>query len=83
EEESLKYIYRILKDKFENSENELVRKVFEEHVPKIAEELELPETFGYDELLYKLLEKEAEKKKIDRFKIYTVDELMREIKNGF
>lgn len=83
EEESLKYIYRILKDKFENSENELVRKVFEEHVPKLAEELDLPETFKYDELLYKLLEDEAEKKKVDRFKIYTVDELMREIENGF
>ncbi len=83
EEESLKYIYKILKDKVDESDSKLLRKIFEEHVPKLAEELELPENFGYDELLYKLLEKEAEKKKIDRFKIYTVDELMREIKNGF
>ena len=83
EEESLKYIYRILKGKFKNSENELVRKVFEEHVPKIAEELEMPETFKYDDLLYKLLENEGEKKKIDRFKIYTVEGFMREIENGF
>ena len=61
----------------------LVRKVFEEYVPKIAEELEMPETFKYDELLYKLLENEGEKKKIDRFKIYTVEGFMREIENGF
>lgn len=83
EEESLKYIYRILKSKFKNSENEVVRKVFEEYVPKIAEELEMPETFKYDDLLYKLLENEGEQKKIDRFKIYTVEGFMREIENGF
>ena len=83
EEESLKYIYKILKNKVEESDSKLLRKIFEEHVPKLAEELDLPETFKYDELLYKLLENEAEKKKVDKFKIYTVDELMREIENGF
>ncbi|OLR65468.1 patatin-like phospholipase family protein [Peptoniphilus porci] len=83
EEESLKYIYKILKEKVYEIDNKVIRKIFEEYVPKIAAELEMPENFKYDELLYKLLEREAEKNKIDRYKIYTVEGLMREIENGF
>lgn len=83
EEESLKYIYKILKDKVNEINNRVVRKIFEEYAPNIAAELDMPENFKYDELLYKLLEREAVKKKIDKYKIYTVEELMREIENGF
>ncbi|MCI5643777.1 MAG: patatin-like phospholipase family protein [Peptoniphilus sp.] len=83
EEESLKYIYKILKDKVDEIDNKVIRKIFEEYAPKVAAELDMPENFKYDELLYKLLESEAEKKKIDRYKIYTVEGLVREIENGF
>jgi len=81
EEESLKYIYRLLKDKINESENKLARTIFEEYAPKLAEDLEMSENFRYDELLYKLLEKEGNRKKIDRFRVYTVEEFMREIEN--
>lgn len=81
EEESLKYIYRLLKDKINESENKLARTIFEDYAPKLAEDLEMSENFRYDELLYKLLEKEGNRKKIDRFRVYTVEEFMREIEN--
>lgn len=83
EEDSLKYIYRILKDRFESSESEVVRKIFEEHAPKVAEEFDLPDNFKYDELLYRLLEREGERKNLDRFKIYSVEDFMKELENGF
>ena len=81
EEESLKYIYRLLKDKINESENKLARTIFEDYAPKLAKDLEMSENFRYDELLYKLLEKEGNRKKIDRFRVYTVEEFMREIEN--
>lgn len=81
EDESLKYIYRLLRDKVKESENKIARIIFEDYAPKLAEELEMPENFRYDELLYMLLEREGNKRQIDRFRIYTVEELMREIEN--
>lgn len=83
EEESFKYIYRLLKDKVERSDKKLARIIFEDYAPKLAEEFEMSENFEYDELLYKLLEREGNRKKIDRFRIYTVEGFMREIENGF
>lgn len=80
-EDSVKYIYQIIKYRTKDVDSKIMRTVIEEHVPKIADELELFENFNYDDLLYRLLEFEAEKKKIDRFKIYTVEELTREIIN--
>ena len=82
EGESLKYIYRLLKDKVKESENKIARIIFEDYVPRLAEELEMPESFRYDDLLYMLLEREGNKRQIDRFRIYTVEEFMREIENG-
>ena len=81
EEESLKYIYRLLRDKVKESESKIARIIFEDYAPKLANELEMPENFRYDELLYMLLEREGNKKQIDRFRIYTVEEFMREIEN--
>lgn len=81
EEESLKYIYRLLRDKVKESESKIARIIFEDYAPKLANELEMPENFRYDELLYMLLEREGNKRQIDRFRIYTVEELMREIEN--
>lgn len=83
EEESFKYIYRLLKDKVETSDKKLARMIFEDYAPKLAEEFEMSENFEYDELLYKLLEREGNRKKIDKFRIYTVEGFMREIENGF
>lgn len=57
--------------------------IFEDYAPKLAEEFEMSENFQYDELLYKLLEREGNRKKIDKFRIYTVEGFMREIENGF
>lgn len=81
-EETVKYIYKIIKYRTKGIESKIMRAVIEEYVPKIAKELKLSETFNYDDLLYKLLEHEAIKKDIDRFKVYTVEELTREILNG-
>ena len=82
-EDSVKYIYRIIKYRTRDLDSKIMRTVIEEHVPKIAEEFDLLDNFNYDDLLYKLLEFEAEKKNIDRFKIYTVEELTREIINEY
>jgi len=82
EEESMKYIIKLMHNTVEGTAP-LIRRIFEDIVPRLAKELELAEDFKYDELLYKILERQAKKKNIDKFKIYTVEELTKEILNEF
>lgn len=83
EEESIEYLIDILQAEAESSDIPFIRNIFEKMIPKLAEEFELPLDFKYDEILYKVLERQAKKKNIDKFKIYTAEELTREVLSEF
>ena len=66
-----------ISEKFSNLINS--KKIFEEFIPKFAEEVGLKTDFTYETLLIKLVEREAIKKNVDRLKVYEIGELYREI----
>lgn len=82
EEDSLKYIYMILKNSLKENENLLMRYIVENLIPKMAKEFNVKNDYDYRDILYLLIEREAKKKHIDRLKIYSVDELVGEIISG-
>ncbi len=82
EENSLKYIYILLKNSLKENDNLVMRYIVENLIPKLAEDFNVKENYNYSDILYLLLEREAKKKYIDRLKIYDVDELVGEIING-
>lgn len=57
------------------------RSLLEHIVPKICSIISIDDDCGYEELLIYLLEKKAENLNIERFKIYTFEELVSEVEN--
>jgi len=55
------------------------RSLFEDIIPKICSLLSIDKDYDYEDILIYLLEKKAEKCKIDRFKIYTFEELLSKV----
>lgn len=55
------------------------RSLFEDIIPKICSLLSIDKDYDYEDILIYLLEKKAEKCKIDRFKIYTFEELLSQV----
>lgn len=55
------------------------RSLFEDIIPKICSLLSIDKDYDYEDILIYLLEKKAEKCKIDRFKIFTFEELLSEV----
>lgn len=59
------------------------RALFEYVIPKIADILEVPSNASYEDISIALVEDAARICKIERFKIYTVDELITEVKKEY
>lgn len=59
--------------------NSKFRILFEEIIPNIASEFGLNSKFTYVDFIVKLIEKEAQDCKIDYLRVYTLEELIREI----
>ncbi|WP_353096559.1 patatin-like phospholipase family protein [Tissierella praeacuta] len=57
------------------------RSLLEHIVPKICSIISIDDDCGYEELLIYLLEKKSENLNIERFKIYTFEELVSEVEN--
>ena len=59
------------------------RAVFEYIIPKVADLLGLSAKNSYEDVAYSLLEKVAEKQNIEKFKIYSSDELFSEVRGKY
>lgn len=81
EEDSLKYIYLLLKNEAKKNNSLIMKYVVEKLIPDLADEFNLKDFYDYREILYKLLEREAKKKRIEELRIYDVEELVGEILN--
>ncbi|HEY8363402.1 MAG TPA: patatin-like phospholipase family protein [Tissierellaceae bacterium] len=58
------------------------RSLFEDIIPRICSILYIDKNYDYEDILIYLLEKKAEKCKIDRYKIYTFEELLSLVANS-
>lgn len=56
------------------------RMLFEQIIPRFTELLKIDRKTNYAELFIQLLEQVADRYQVDRFKIYTLDEFLAEIK---
>ncbi|NLV89573.1 MAG: patatin-like phospholipase family protein [Tissierellia bacterium] len=55
------------------------RSLFEDIIPRICSLLSIDKDYDYEDILIYLLEKKAEKCKIERFKIYTFEDLLSQV----
>jgi len=77
-----KNIIRLL-NKFSLPANNWERSFFEKFIPRLVNLLELDDTTSYEQILTILLEKLAERVKINRYKIYNFNELHSKVKNKY
>lgn len=75
EEQAVSYLYRLLK----KEQSFTLRQMLEEWIPQWAAQRQW-EDYNYEGVLYELLEEKAEQRRVEDLRIYTVEELLRELK---
>lgn len=79
EEDALPYLYRLLQKRYPKDERPFMRKIVEEIIPKVAKEFNLEDNYDYRNVLYSLLERYADQKNLEPLRIYTVEEMIKEL----
>lgn len=79
EEQALTYLYRLLQERYPKDERPFMRKLVEETIPKLAKDFNFDDNYDYRNVLYRLLEYYGDQKKLEPLRIYTVEEMIKEL----